>query len=218
MIKVGECDTRPPPTITKKTEIMCILITKEKGVHFPSVRNIENSIAANPDGFAMAWNEDGEVRVFKSMNPEEFMDAYKALAKRLSHRDTAMMLHMRIATHGSVGIKNCHCWKCNVLGSGMAFAHNGILRIPNRADMTDSETFLRDYVEPCETLSGVLNNIHTYIGTSKFAFIDGYGNLLRFGDFLEQYGVQYSNRSFMGYGRRSADPRLWGAKYSPCDL
>lgn len=78
------------------------------------------------------------------------------------------------------------------------------------ADKTDSETFLRLYAETAETFGELIGNIERFIGYSKFAFIDGNGNVVRFGPFIVDRGVQYSNQSFRaGNMRTCADPRLW---------
>lgn len=190
---------------------MCILITKGKRICFPSMQNIVNSVGSNPDGFAIAYNEDGVIKTFKTLDAAEFIDYYKDFVKTHDKRDTAMMIHARIATHGTVNESNCHCWTGKVLGIPIAFAHNGILPIKPYGDMTDSETFLRQYLQPCRNLRQFLGTVNEFIGSSKFAFLDGDGNILRFGHFIEECGVQYSNSSYLKYSARCADPRLWGS-------
>lgn len=188
---------------------MCILITKEKGIRFPSERSIINSIANNPDGFAMAYNDCGEIITYKTLNSNKFIKEYRRVVKEHDYRDTAMVIHARIATHGTINEDNCHCWIADVLGCEMAFAHNGILPISPVGNMTDSETFLRYHIEPCDTMQSFLDEINFHIGNSKFAFLDESGNILRFGSFITEYGIQYSNRSYMQSNARCADPRLW---------
>lgn len=188
---------------------MCILVTKEKGVRFPSVQNIINCVNSNPDGFAIAYNEKGVICTFKTIDADKFIAYYKHFVQTHDARNTAMIMHARIATHGTVNESNCHCWTGKVLGSKMAFAHNGILSIKPIYDMTDSETFFRYHVETSSNMAEFLGAVNAFIGTSKFAFLDGDGNILRFGPFIEERGVQYSNRSYMRYNARCADPRLW---------
>lgn len=188
---------------------MCILITKEKCVNFPSKRNIINCVNSNPDGFAMSYNEDGKIVTFKTLDAREFIAEYERVTESHSPYNTAMIIHARIATHGSVKESNCHCWHSEVLGSEISFAHNGILSIKAEGDMTDSETFLRKYLQPCRKLSEFLSTVERYIGSSKFALLDTDGNIMRFGAFIEERGVQYSNYSFRRYQSRCADPRLW---------
>lgn len=189
---------------------MCILIMKKLGVRYPAESVVLNSIKANPDGFSMAYNEDGQIRTFKTLDAGEFMDEYRRVTTAHDHRDTALMLHMRIATHGSVSEKNCHCWTEDILGDKVAFAHNGILRITAGKDMTDSETFLRNFLKPCENVSDFHDTIDSNIGASKFGFVNGQGYMMRFGHFIEERGVLYSNESYRRYTyAHMADPRMW---------
>lgn len=194
---------------------MCILITKQRGAQFPPVEYIKNSIENNPDGFAMAWNDGEELKTYKTMNARAFLHAYCDISASLDPAVTGMIIHARIMTHGAKGLKNCHCWKSFVgTDDEMAFAHNGILSVPARDGMTDSETFLRDYFEPAYIGGGWLratNIISRKIGYSKFAFIDREGNIRRFGQFIYDEGCYYSNAS---YARckfsHCSDPRNWG--------
>lgn len=192
---------------------MCILIIKQRGAQFPPVEYIKNSIANNPDGFSMAWNEAGELKTYKTMSTRAFLHAYRDIAASLDSSDTGMIIHARIMTHGAKGIKNCHCWKSFVgTDDEMAFAHNGILSVVPYGGMTDSETFLRDYFEPAYIGGGWLRAtaiISRKIGSSKFAFIDREGNIRRFGQFISEGGCYYSNTSYLTGRARYADPRYW---------
>lgn len=194
---------------------MCILIVKPLGTQFPSIEAVQNSVDNNPDGFALAYNHGGKVINYKTMSAKRFINKYRRLAATLDPVETGMIIHARIATHGALGLKNCHCW-VSFPGNAdeMAFAHNGILSVPNRDGMTDSETFLRDYFEPAFIRYGwvgATEMIRRKIGTSKFAFLDRRGDIRKFGQFInEQDGCYYSN---MSYARssyaRCADPRYW---------
>lgn len=194
---------------------MCILIIKGKGIPFPPLSAIESAIRNNPDGVGMAWASGGKLHTYKTMRAKEAISQYLDIVTNHDYRHTALIFHARIATHGSLGVANCHCWEsfCDT-SLHMAFAHNGILRIPNRDDMTDSETFLRDYFEPSFRNGGwswACNTIRKHIGTSKFAFLDRKGKVHHFGQFItDDGGVLYSNTSYRGMRyAQSADPRLW---------
>lgn len=193
---------------------MCILIAKPRGAQFPDIQAIQNSVENNPDGFALAYSHNGEVITYKTMSATRFIAKYRRLAATLNPITTGMIIHARIATHGALGLKNCHCWT-SFAGEAdeMAFAHNGILALPNRDGMTDSETFLRDYFEPAfmrAGWSGATEMVHRKIGNSKFAFLDRWGGIRKFGYFIPENGCYYSN---MSYARssyaRCADPRFW---------
>ncbi len=197
---------------------MCILIVKPRGAQFPALEAIQNSVDSNPDGFALAYNRGGRLKTYKTMSAKRFVNMYRRLSSELNPDSCGMILHARIATHGALGLDNCHCWT-SFAGedSEMAFAHNGILSMPARDGMTDSETFLRDYFEPAFRRGKwlVANEvIRRKIGSSKFAFIDKAGNIRRFGHFISEHdGCYYSNMSYARYGRaRCADPRTWNVE------
>lgn len=74
------------------------------------------------------------------------------------------------------------------------------ISIPNRGDLTDSETFFRDYFIPVFRHGGWFEAdrlIRDVIGYSKFVFMDNKGNIRHYGDYIKDAdGVLYSNSSF----------------------
>lgn len=186
---------------------MCVICVKKLKVDWPSVELIINCCTSNPHGFAFAWNENGELKNYKTMDAQKAVKFYANKLMKLDARKTAMVFHARIATHGSLGVKNCHCW----ISDGVAFAHNGILRdVPNRDDMTDSETFFQDYFLPVLRHSGIKaagNVASHFVGTSKFAFLGPKGEVNTLGDYVKVHDVDenglpkdgvllFSNHSF----------------------
>ena len=176
---------------------MCIIIVKKLGVKFPPIENVKNACDNNPDGFAIAWATDKVVRNYRTMNQKEFIKKCKEVFKN-DYKTTSCVIHARIATHGSVGLKNTHCWIDE--STALAFAHNGILSLSNRGDMTDSETFFRDIFLPIYKKYGWSQAelaINACIGTSKFAFIAADGEIHAYGNYNESKGVMYSNTSYL---------------------
>lgn len=178
---------------------MCVICIKEMGNRFPSKKSIQNCVDSNPDGFAIMWNEGGKVHNFKTLNEREFMSFYKKFVKEHDHKDTACVIHARIKTHGSLKLSNCHCW--TALEDAIGFAHNGILSITNREDLTDSETYFRDIFLPVYEWSGhdwdvAGRTINAIIGTSKFAFLEGDGTIRHYGQYIKHEGALYSNSSY----------------------
>lgn len=163
---------------------MCVIVLKFKGTDFPSKEVINACMQANPDGFAAAWNQDGRLMTFRTMDDREMLAKYDEI-RHLDPATTGLVFHARIATHGSKKLENCHCWtddKCS-----LAFAHNGILNnIGNRDDLTDSETFFRDIFLPVHDAGGMAlaaKVAHAVIGGSRFAFINADGNIVPMGDY-----------------------------------
>ena len=197
---------------------MCIVVIKPMGSKFPEPDIIKNCADNNSHGFSMAWNittKKGEKKLmnFQSINEEEFLKAYDNISQNLDPKTTGMILHCRIKTTGSVSKQNCHCWK----NEEYAFAHNGILHITSRDDMTDSETFFRDLFTPAYKYGGWVaaeRVIKAVIESSKFAFIDKEGDTSHhYGDFSSYKDCLFSNESYKttykkygNYGNKSVVP------------
>ena len=157
---------------------MCVIAVKKQGADFPSKKVITACMKENPHGFAAAWNQNGRLMTFRTMDEAEMIAKYDEI-RRLDPAATALVFHARIATHGSKTLANCHCWT-NDDGT-LAFAHNGVLdNIQVCGDMTDSETFFRDIYLPVlegagpETAEKVAAAV---AGHSKFAFIRADGTV-----------------------------------------
>lgn len=194
---------------------MCILVVKQKGVKFPSLQNIQNCMDNNPDGFSMAWVENGTVLNYRTLDSKDFIKKYKEVSK-LDFKKTPAIFHMRIKTHGTVKLDNTHCW----IKNGIAFAHNGILSVKNKGDMTDSETFFEDIFMPIYMAYGwdkAINAINCVIGTSKFAFLQPNGNIKAFGNFIESQGVLYSNSTYTKVARYNYRSRCSDWDYDSWD-
>lgn len=183
---------------------MCIIAIKDINAQFPSESRVRTMCRNNPDGFAMAYftEEDG-VRIYRTMDKNVFLDEYKKIVETHNPKETTMFIHARIGTHGSNCLANCHGWKDDT--AGLCFAHNGILSIDNRDDLTDSETFFRDIFIPIFYVHGWVGGekaINAIIGTSKFVFMDSLGRLIYYGNYTtdEEDGVLYSNFTYEDFG------------------
>lgn len=186
---------------------MCIIAIKQRGVEFPSISRLENMCDNNPHGFAVVWQdnaaENKNVKVFRTMNRGNFVQKYKWIVRNHDAESTALFLHARIATHGSLRIENCHGFVD--YEQHVYFAHNGVLQIPNRGDLTDSETFFRDIFIPALQHGGwkeAEGVIEEHLGSSKFVFMTKGGELRKYGNFTSDYnGVLYSNLSYKNRNR-----------------
>lgn len=161
---------------------MCVIVLKFKGADFPSKQVISACMKENPHGFAAAWNQDGTLHTFRTMDSAEMLAKYDEI-RHLDPASTGLVFHARIATHGSKTLANCHCWTDEA--GTLAFAHNGVLNnVGNRGDLTDSETFFRDIFLPVRDNAGMelaLKVSSAIIGQSKFAFINAEGVIVPMG-------------------------------------
>jgi predicted glutamine amidotransferase len=180
---------------------MCIICIKKKGVKFPSVEIVNTMCSSNPHGFSMVISDGRRARITKTLNRKKFIEYYKNAVKSYDYNTSAMFIHARIKTHGSERLENCHGWREN----GLIFAHNGILSIQNRNDLTDSETFFRDIFSPAYKVGGWKlgeKTINAIIGTSKFVFMDDKGNIHHYGNYICDDGILYSNSTYISYKDR----------------
>jgi predicted glutamine amidotransferase len=178
---------------------MCILVIKPTKVAMPSREILENCFDNNSDGAGFAFSDGRKIRLSKGhMTFDKFYAELESFGDLTKY---PVMLHFRIATHGTVKPENTHPFNVN---DRIVAAHNGILSIKPVDDMTDSETFFKFVCAPIlkytdifsEELSSIVTNIIEY---SKVAFLDDKGNVKMFGDFQESEGVYYSNGTYKSY-------------------
>ncbi len=182
---------------------MCIIAIKYAGVKRPTKEQFEAMCTANPDGFGyMTWSKKKGLQVRKTMDAEQFQKWVEKIPD-----SQPVVYHARIATHGSVSVRNCHPFLSD--DKQWAFAHNGILHIQNERDKTDSETFFRSIALPMLRAGYKPNDkgdfdamVSTIIDGSKFAFMDGNGRIYTYGNYIEDNGLLFSNSSYLPYDRR----------------
>jgi predicted glutamine amidotransferase len=101
---------------------MCLLIVKPafKALNRETINNAINSTYSNPDGFGIAYIEKGRLKTYKTLKLKDFENKLFSLEGNKS----PMLIHTRLATHGSISTGNCHPF---TLDNQYAIAHNGVL-------------------------------------------------------------------------------------------
>lgn len=164
---------------------MCVICIKPAGHKLPSRRELYLMYLRNHDGCGFV----SETRHCKSLDFEDFYNHLRVVPVKEN-----CIIHFRLATHGSVCESNCHPFYDK--NTGVWFAHNGILSIKPKGDMTDSETAFRRVLLPALHDSiyspEFAKKAKSIIGGSKFAFMQD-GQLRAFGHFIEYGGCFYSN-------------------------
>lgn len=173
---------------------MCVIVVKTKGTDFVPADAIKLCFEHNPHGFAFAWNENGELKTFRSMDMQKALSRYKELTNQLDPATTAFMVHARLRTHGDISEANCHCW----VHGNIAFAHNGMLDIQSHDNMTDSEIFFQELFAPVMDSMGMdfaLKMTRMFIGTTnnKIAIINNQGEV-----FMTSGAQSFIKESFPG--------------------
>lgn len=160
---------------------MCVLIYKPKGKILPTYDTLKLCYDANFDGCGFATLNGV---IYKSLN---FNDFYNQLITFTNINDD-IMIHFRLATHGSVKQTNCHPF----FDKRFIFAHNGILPIASKNDKTDSELYFKQLLPLLyeQGLKGqiVKNYINSTIGFSKFCIFDTEKKQIKLFGTFEKYG------------------------------
>ncbi|MCL1937610.1 MAG: class II glutamine amidotransferase [Candidatus Azobacteroides sp.] len=168
---------------------MCVIIVKPSGIKLPNEKILNQAALHNPHGFGFCTAE----RIYKTLFFDLFMKEI-----RKADKNEPCIIHFRYATTGSVKRANCHPFK----NGNISFAHNGVLNVETKNDMTDSETFFKDIAMKAINKYGY--NSRTFddimiknMGFSKFALMSG-RKIKLFGNFTEYSdGCYYSNLNFL---------------------
>lgn len=164
---------------------MCLLITQPAGVAF-SDEFLQGVYARNADGLGVMYVENGALQVKKCL-PKTYEDMKAFYDEHI--RDRACAAHWRMKTHGHIDLSNCHPYE--VLneaehGYTLWMMHNGVLHTGNHRDVTMSDTwhYINDYLRPILKNNpelfmneAFLALVGDQIGSNRFAFMDGHGNL-----------------------------------------
>ena len=109
---------------------MCIIASIPAGSQI-NEDTLNQMWKSNPDGGGIAYIEDGKVKTYKSMKLKKFRTNFFRILDE--HGDSDILVHTRIATHGSICIPNVHPFPVMQDGEeldNLVFAHNGILPSP----------------------------------------------------------------------------------------
>jgi hypothetical protein len=161
---------------------MCVIIVQPAGKYL-SKTEAADAWKTNPDGGGYAFIDPNTntIKGYKSMQFEDFWRKFER--DRSDHRNQDFLIHMRIATHGSVCIDNVHPFQVDEY---TVMAHNGIIhempsKDPDNLDRSDTRMFI-DFVLP-DLPKGWLDHkyisdmVAEWIGWSKIAFLTTDPNL-----------------------------------------
>ena len=152
------------------------------------------------------------------MNEDNFVDVI-----RYEHFTAAdpVVYHFRISTQAGVCPEMTHPFPLSRKLSDMkaldvvcrcGVAHNGIIQLTSDASNTeysDTALFITDYLadlirKPSDLRNKTLLKYIKHLAGSKLAIMDASGEITTIGDFVNIGGLQFSNYSFMTYGKRAS--------------
>lgn len=163
---------------------MCVIIAKERGFELPSKSFLKKAWDTNPDGAGIMYSNGDTVWGHKGfMSFKGFYKFLSTLDSQIGLKDYNVVLHFRIATHGSVNKENTHPFiisnndkelkAMDFTSKVGGFAHNGILSGFGSAKSSDSMEFCKkilagvtDFVGCKDILNNIANDNH-----SRFAIL-----------------------------------------------
>jgi len=182
---------------------MCVIVHQPTGTHIDK-ETARKLWKTNPDGGGFAFVDDNKnLVVEKSMEFKDFWRRFETARSTNPGRD--FLLHMRIATHGSVNINNAHPFQVD---EHTVMAHNGILHnVAHEMDKTDDRTdsqYFVDEVLPALPETWLDNKylrsmVEEWMGWSKLMFVTTNPKLEKsvylLGEWKEHEGLNLSNKS-----------------------
>lgn len=161
---------------------MCLLVNQSKFSPPLSDAWLSDFYSYNEDGVGVMYSENGILIIEKAL-PKDADSFIKFYRKHILGRDCAF--HLRMKTHGSIDLENCHPYEVlnrREHGADLWLMHNGILATGNSADVTKSDTwhYIRDIIRPMLENNALFYKhpafaeiVGTHIGKSnKFVLMD----------------------------------------------
>ena len=188
---------------------MCVIACSPSGVRQPSTYDLVQMWRANPHGAGYMYASGGKVYIHKGfMLLQDFLHAVQ-----MEHftRADAVVYHFRIATQAGICSEMTHPFplssslemhKALDLCCSVGIAHNGIIPLTsdrNEKEFSDTSLFIARYITKLIRSRSDFNNpdvkkmVSALAGPSRFAMLDGSGQIQTIGSFVTEKGIMYSN-------------------------
>ena len=193
---------------------MCIICVSKPGCEQPGVKTLRTMFLLNPHGAGYMVARGGKVFIHKGfMNIEEFLNAVRCECFTAAD---SVVYHFRISTQAGVNPEMTHPFPLSNQPRRMraldmtcrcGVAHNGIIRLtsdPTNTRFSDTAVFITDYLtniirKPADLRNQDRLDTIYRLAQSKFAIMDGSGYTATVGEFINDRGILYSNRSYTGW-------------------
>lgn len=191
---------------------MCIAIHSGAGVKIPSERILATCHRNNPDFCGYMISTDDGVIIEKGFNNDEDMTRHMRETEKIigSLENYEVGIHFRIATRGAITPENSHPFpissnvdellKLSTVATH-AMIHNGVIwGLDDEKPLSDTQIFVKrclskfSFDDLFDDAISTLINMAT-VGSSILIISTG-GGWIRFGDWIKDDGIYYSNRTY----------------------
>ena len=189
---------------------MCVIAVKPRNVSMPDEETIRAMWDSNPHGAGFMWADGETVHIQKGfMTVESLLKALKKMGEKHDLFALPMVMHFRIGTAGGNTPENTHPFPVTdsipllqklSIKTTIGIAHNGVIPIDtSRPDISDTMEYIATQITPLarydhefyrskDILDLISNATH-----SKWAIMNGEGDVVTIGEFHERKGILYSN-------------------------
>ena len=206
---------------------MCIICAKAKGVDMPNNDTITNMWNRNPDGAGFMYAVNGKVKIRKGfMTLDRLFEALAEAEKEISLKETGVVLHFRITTHGGTRPENTHPFaitdsvkrlQLTSVSTDIGVAHNGIINnTPRSKDISDTMEYIASVLAPLKRSNpsfyrdnNLLDLVQNTIDGSRMCFLNGEGDIVTVGTWVTNGELKYSNNSYTGTAYRHYTSYCW---------
>lgn len=215
---------------------MCIAAYSLKGTDIPSKEKLQNCFRSNPDGAGFSYSYKGTVYTYKGFFKfDKFYNKLIDCDKKYNLKEQGVLIHFRIATHGSVDAANCHPFaltsnehklKSTATKSRYSVIHNGICSCTasaaKKGKLSDTALFVRDYLSLMATYDNWFENPHSIeliekTIESKMAILRADGEIIATNGFHKaDDGNYYSNYSYRDFSYSMYSYGFMGDWYDDC--
>ena len=159
---------------------MCVIALSPVGQRLDK-STLSDMWDTNPDGSGVSFiDETKTIQTYKTMDKDDFIKVTLSVYDKYSV-SSPILVHCRIATHGSVCIANNHPFNVD---NHTVMAHNGIIdcvEVPDSSDISDTRMFINTWLRYLRPTwlddTDMREYIGSIIGWSKLAFITTNQNL-----------------------------------------
>lgn len=195
---------------------MCVIVAKNKGYNLPKKEILQNCYTNNPDGAGIMYTKNNKVVIDKGyMSFNSLWKRLQKLKTEIDIKNTPIVLHFRIGTSGAYDKSNTHPFELTNQDSrllklknsvNIGIAHNGIITAyedTTELTLNDTQLFIRDFLFPIYKINNEfykykdIQEIIKKVTGSKFAFLTSKKELILIGDFIEDNGIYYSNKTYL---------------------
>ena len=195
---------------------MCIIIIKPKGKSLPTYDIFKNCWNHNNHGIGFMYHKNDRVIIEKGyMDFISFEKKLNVLEKKIDIKNTTIVFHFRISTSGNIDKGNCHPFpisfnnnslRATNIETVLGIAHNGTIFHYTEMDkiLNDTQLFIKNDLSTLYRLdnhfyfnNSLISIIKRLINNDRMVFLTGNGNIIKFGEWINEDGYYFSNNSYI---------------------